>query len=168
MYPSYYDPCIFSKNFNDFWLLFLTINKYFVINVGPPTCNDSCILSKSFNAFWLLFLTIYKYFVINVGPPTCKCGIITHAYLRTINFWKVFITINKYFIINVGAPTFKFPKTQEEIKYKLYPVNKLNLGIINYMFLKRENMYLSFTPYFIYISMSPTLGMKFDIATEKF
>ena len=91
LYPSYYDPCIFSKNFNDFWLLFPSSYKYFVINVGAPTWNDSCILSKSFNDFWLLFLTIYKYFVINVGPPTCKCiiksGIITLAYLRTIDFW---------------------------------------------------------------------------------
>ena len=69
-------------------------------------------------------------------------------------------------IINVGAPTSKCPKTQEEIESKFYPKNKLNLGIINYMFLKREKMYLSFTLYFIYISMSPTLGMKFDIATE--
>ena len=35
------------------------------------------------------------------------------------------------------------------------------------MFLKREDMYLSFTLYLIYISNSPSLGMKFDIATEK-
>ena len=35
------------------------------------------------------------------------------------------------------------------------------------MFLKRENMYLSFTLYLIYISNSPSLGMKFDIAIEK-
>ena len=125
-YPSYYDSCILSKSFNDCLLLFLTIYKFFVINVGPPTWNYSCILSKSFNDFWLL--TIYKYFVVNVGPPTCKCfvkrGIITHAYLRTLNFWYVFITINKYFIINVGAPTSKSPKTQDEIECKLYPINK--------------------------------------------
>ena len=35
------------------------------------------------------------------------------------------------------------------------------------MFLKRENTYLSFTLYLIYISNSPSLGMKFDIAIEK-
>ena len=46
---------------------------YFVVIVGPPTCNDPCILSKSFNDFLLLFLTTYKYFVINVGPPTFEC-----------------------------------------------------------------------------------------------
>ena len=34
------------------------------------------------------------------------------------------------------------------------------------MFLKKENMYLSFTLYLIYISKSTSLGMKVDIATE--
>ena len=135
-----------------------------------PIDYDSSILSKSFNDILLVFLTIYKYFVITVGPPTCmyfvNWCIISHAYLRTLNFRKAFVTINKYFIINVGPPTSKCRKTQEEIECKLYPRNKKNIGTINYMFLKWENLYLSFTQYLICIPNNPSLGMKFDIATE--